>query len=241
MTRSAIVTGGSSGIGLAIARMLRDEGYDLTLVSRTAEKIERVAAELGATPIAADVGDPDACARVVAAHRDRIGQLDILVNSAGKGVPGTVETMPIKHFDMQFAVNLRGMFCMTQAAIPLLRPTRGWIVNMSSITGTMPSPGLAVYAAAKAGIISLTKSLNEELDTDGIRAIAICPAFVDTPMAEWSGVAKSEMIQPEDMAEIVRLCLRLSAHARISQVVVENMGGNTDILSRGDVLRLEGA
>ena len=239
MSRSAIVTGGSSGIGFAIARMLRDEGYDLTLVSRTAEKIERAAAELGATPIAADVSDPDACARVVAEHHERAGRLDMLVNSAGKGIAGSVETMPVKHFDMQLGVNLRGMFVLTQAAIPLLRETRGWIVNMSSITGTIPSPGLAAYAAAKAGIISLTRSLNAELDADGVRAIAICPAFVDTPMAEWSGVAKSEMIQPEDMAEIVRLCLRLSAHARISQIVVENMSGNTDILSRGDVLRLE--
>jgi NAD(P)-dependent dehydrogenase (short-subunit alcohol dehydrogenase family) len=241
VTRSAIVTGGSSGIGLAIARMLRDEGFDLTLVSRTAEKIERAAAELGATPIAADVGDPDACARVVAAHRERVEGLDLLVNSAGKGIAGSVETMPVKHFDMQLGVNLRGMFFLTQAAIPLLRATRGWIVNMSSITGTMPSPGLAAYAAAKAGIISLTRSLNAELDADGIRAIAICPAFVDTPMAEWSGVAKAEMIQPEDMAEIVRLCLRLSPHARISQIVVENMGGNTEILSRGDVMRFDPA
>lgn len=233
-----MVTGASSGIGLAIARMLSDEGYDLTLVSRTAEKIEQAAAELAATPIAADVGDPDACARVVAEHRARVGRLDILVNSAGKGIAGSVETMPVKHFDMQLSVNLRGMFFLTQAAIPLLRETRGWIVNMSSITGTIPSPGLAAYAAAKAGIISLTQSLNAELDDDGVRAIAICPAFVDTPMAEWSGVAKSEMIQPADITEIVRMCLRLSDHARIPQIVVENMGGNTEILSRGDVLRL---
>jgi NAD(P)-dependent dehydrogenase (short-subunit alcohol dehydrogenase family) len=238
VTRSAIVTGGSSGIGLAIARMLREEGFDLTLVSRTASKIEQAASELGATPIAADVGDPEACARVVAEHRERVGSLDVLVNSAGKGVPGTVETMPVKYFDMQLAVNLRGMFMLTQAAIPLLRERRGWIVNMSSITGTMASPGLAAYAASKAGIISLTRSLNEELDADGVRAIAICPAFVDTAMAEWSGVEGSKMIQPEDMAEIVRLCLRLSPHARIAEIVVENTGGNTSILSRGDVLNL---
>ncbi len=141
MTRSAIVTGGSSGIGLAIARMLREEGFELTLVSRTASKIERAAAELDASPIAADVGDPEACARVVAEHRDRVGSLDMLVNSAGKGVPGTVETMPAKYFDMQLAVNLRGTFLLTQAAIPLLRESRGWIVNMSSISGTIPSPG----------------------------------------------------------------------------------------------------
>lgn len=238
MTRSAIVTGGSSGIGLAIARMLREEGYDLTLVSRTAEKIEAAAAELDATPIAADVGDPEACACVLAEHRDRVGRLDLLVNSAGKGIPGTVEQMPVRHFDVQVGVNLRGMFVLTKAAIPLLRESRGWIVNISSITAAMASPGLAVYAATKAAINSLTRSLNEELDGDGVRAIAICPGFVDTPMAEWSGIEHSEMIQASDLAEIVRMCLRLSPHARIPEVVLENMGGRTGILARGDVLSL---
>jgi NAD(P)-dependent dehydrogenase (short-subunit alcohol dehydrogenase family) len=237
--RAAIVTGGSSGIGLAIGRMLRDEGYAVTLVSRTAEKLERAAAELGVSFAAVDVSDLDACARLIADHRERVGRLDVLVNSAGMGIAGTVEKMPVKHFDLQVGVNLRGLFALTQAAIPLLRETRGWIVSVASITGTMPAPGLAVYAATKAGIISLTGSLNEELEGDGIRAIAICPGFVDTAMAEWSGMAAAQMIQPEDCAEIVRMCLRLSPHARVPQVVVENMGReNTEILARGGVLKL---
>jgi NAD(P)-dependent dehydrogenase (short-subunit alcohol dehydrogenase family) len=240
MTRSAIVTGGSSGIGLAIARMLRDEGYELTLVSRTPEKIEAAAAELSATPVAADVGDPEACARVLAEHRDRVGRLDMLVNSAGKGIPGPVADMAVRHFDLQVGINLRGMFVLTQAAIPLLRASRGWIVNISSITAGIPSPGLAVYAATKAGINSLTRSLNEELDADGVRAIAICPGFVDTPMAEWSGIEQSEMIQAQDLAEIVRMCLRLSPHARVPELVIENTGGRTGILARGDVLSIGG-
>jgi NAD(P)-dependent dehydrogenase (short-subunit alcohol dehydrogenase family) len=239
MTRAAIVTGGSSGIGFAIGRMLRDEGFAVTLVSRTAEKVERAAAELGVAAAAVDISDPDACARLIADHGQRSGRLDVLVNSAGMGIAGAVERMPVKHFDLQVGVNLRGLFAITQAAIPLLRETRGWIVSIASITGTIPSPGLAVYAATKAGIISLTRSLNEELDADGIRAIAICPRFVDTAMAEWSGMAVAEMIQPEDCAEVVRMCLRLSPHARVPQVVVENMGReNTAILARGDVLKL---
>ena len=73
-------------------------------------------------------------------------------------------------------------------------------------------------------MIALTRSLNAELDADGVRAIAICPGFVDTPMAQWSGLRGDEMIQPEDCAEIVRMCLRLSPHARIPQVVVERVG-----------------
>jgi 3-oxoacyl-[acyl-carrier protein] reductase len=230
MDRAALITGGSSGIGLAIARMLRDEGYALTLVSRRPEKIEAAAAELGAHAIAADVGDPEACARAVEEHRSTFGRLDVLVNSAGVGIAGTVEQLPVKHFELQVGVNLRGLFYCTQAAIPLLRESQGLIVNLASIAGTLPTPGLSTYGATKAAVISLTKSLNEELDGDGIRAIAICPGFVDTPMAEWSGLPGEEMIQPEDCAEVVRMCLRLSPHARIPQVVIERMGSrNGDV------------
>ena len=224
MERAALVTGGSSGIGLAIARMLRDEGFGLTLVSRRVEKVEAAAAELGAEAVAADVGDADECARAVATHEERFGRLDMLVNSAGIGIGGTVEDLPARHFDLQVGVNLRGLFLVTQAAIPLLRSSHGWIVNLASIAGTLPTPGLATYGATKAAVISLTRSLNEELDGDGVRAIAICPGFVDTPMAEWSGIEPAEMIRPEDCAEIVRMCLRLSPHARVPQAVIERVG-----------------
>ena len=227
MERAALVTGGSSGIGLAIARMLRDEGYALTLVSRRAEKVQAAADELGAAAVAADVGDAGDCARLVAEHRERFGRLDVLVNSAGIGIAGTVDQLPAKHFDLQIGVNLRGLFLVTQAALPLLRESRGLIVNLASIAGTLPTPGLATYGATKAAVISLTKSLNEELDADGVRAIAICPGFVDTPMAEWSGIRGDEMIRPEDCAEVVRMCLRLSPHARIPQVVIERMGSRS--------------
>src|SRR5438270_9179693 len=209
MNRAALVTGGSSGIGLAIARMLQDEGYALTLVSRRPEKVEAAAEELGATAIAADVGDADACERLVAEHRERFGRLDVLVNSAGIGIGGRVEDLPAKHLDLQLGVNLRGLFLVTQAAIPLLRESRGWIVNLASIAGTLPTPCLATDGATKAAVISLTRSLNGELDADGVRAIAICPGFVDTPMAQWCGIEPDEMIRPEDCAEVVRMCLRL--------------------------------
>jgi Short-chain alcohol dehydrogenase of unknown specificity len=228
--RAAIVTGGSSGIGLAIARMLRDEGYDLTLASRRPEKVEAAAKELGAVAVAADVADEAACERLVAGHRERFGRLDMLVNSAGIGIAGTVESLSAKHLDLTIGVNLRGLFLVTQKAIPMLRESRGWIVNLASIAGTLPTPGLSSYGATKAAVISLTRSLNEELDADGVRAVAICPGFVDTPMAEWSGIPGDEMIQPEDCAEIVRMCLRLSPHARVPQVVIERTGS-----SNGDV------
>jgi len=203
--------------------MLRDEGYELTLVSRRPERVEAAAAELGAAAVAANVAEAEECERVVAEHRDRFGRLDVLVNSAGVGIGGRVEDLPAKHLDLQLEVNLRGLFLVTQAAIPLLRESRGWVVNLASIAGTVPTPGLATYGATKAAVIALTRSLNEELDADGVRAIALCPGFVDTPMAQWSGIEPSEMIQPADCAEVVRMCLRLSPTARIPQVVIERM------------------
>ncbi len=226
---SALVTGGSSGIGLAIARMLRDEGFELTLASRTAAKIEAAAAELQAFAVTADVSKEEDCIRVVAEHRERFGGLDLLVNSAGIGIAGTVESLQGKHIDLQLNINLRGLLLVSREAIPLLRQTRGWIVNLASIAGTTPTPGLTVYGATKAAVIALTRSQNAELDGDGVRAIAICPGFVDTAMAEWSGIDPVEMIQPEDCAEIVRMCLRLSPRARIPQVVVERVGSSEGV------------
>ena len=223
---SALITGGSSGIGLAIARMLRDEGFELTLASRTKEKIEAAAAELGAAAIAADMGKEEDCVRVVAQHVERYGGLDLLVNSAGIGIAGTVESIQAKHVDLQLGINLRGLLLTSREAIPHLKKTKGWIVNLASIAGTTPTPGLTVYGATKAAVIALTRSQNAELDADGVRAIAICPGFVDTPMAQWSGIPGDEMIQPDDCAEVVRMCLRLSPRARIPQVVIERVGAH---------------
>jgi NAD(P)-dependent dehydrogenase (short-subunit alcohol dehydrogenase family) len=224
--RSAIVTGGSSGIGLAIARMLREEGFELTLASRTQAKVEAAAAELGAHPDTANVANEEDAVRIVQEHKERFGGLDMLVNSAGIGIAGTAESLQAKHIDLQLGVNVRGLLLVTREAIPLLKASRGWIVNLASIAGTTPTSVLTVYGASKAAVIALTRSVNAELDADGVRAIAICPGYVDTPMADWSGLAGAEMIQPEDCAEIVRMCLRLSPHARIPQVVVERVGAS---------------
>jgi NAD(P)-dependent dehydrogenase (short-subunit alcohol dehydrogenase family) len=224
---SALVTGGSSGIGLAIARMLREEGFELTLASRTPEKVEAAAAELGAQAVAANVAREEDCVQVVAAHVERFGGLDLLVNSAGIGIAGTVETLQTKHLDLLLAINVRGLLLVSREAIPHLKQTRGWIVNVASIAGTTPTPGLTVYGATKAAVIALTRSQNAELDTDGVRAVALCPGFVDTAMAEWTGLEADEMIQPEDCAEVVRMCLRLSPRARIPQVVIERLGSGS--------------
>jgi NAD(P)-dependent dehydrogenase (short-subunit alcohol dehydrogenase family) len=225
MAKAALVTGGSSGIGLAIARMLRDEDYGVTLAARNPERLASAATELGAESVAGNVADEDDCERIVAEHRARFERLDVLVNSAGVGVAGRIEELETKHWDLQLNVNLRSAFLVTRFALPLLKDSRGIVVNLSSIAGTMPAPGLAAYGAAKAGLISLTHSLNAEHGGDGVRATAICPGFVDTPMAAWTGMPSEEMIQPEDCAEVVRALLRLSPRARIPQVVIERLAG----------------
>jgi NAD(P)-dependent dehydrogenase (short-subunit alcohol dehydrogenase family) len=221
---SALVTGGSSGIGLAIARMLHEEGYDLTLAARKVERLEQAAGSLGAAAVAVDVRHEEECARLVAAHLDAHGGLDVLVNSAGVGIAGRIGDTATKQFDLQQSVNLRGAFLVTREALPALRASRGYVVNLASIAGTIATPGLATYGAAKAALISLTRSLvREEADT-GVRATALCPGFVDTPMTTWTGLEGADMIQPADCAEIVRSLLHLSPAARVPVVVVERAG-----------------
>ena len=224
MARAALVTGGSSGIGLAIARMLREEGFDLTLVARKRERLDAAAAELGAHGVSANVADADDCERLVREHAERWERLDVLVNSAGIGIGGDLERMSVKHIDLQLAVNLRGLVLVTRAALPLLRKTRGLVVNLASIAGTMPTPALPIYGATKAAVLQLTRSLAAGYAEDGVRATALAPGFVDTPMASWTGMSSDEMIRPEDCAETVRMLLRLSPPVRIPEIVIGRAG-----------------
>jgi NAD(P)-dependent dehydrogenase (short-subunit alcohol dehydrogenase family) len=221
---SALVTGGSSGIGLAIARMLAEEGYALTLAGRKLDRLEAAREGLEAAIVQADVSSEDDCVRLVAEHLEFHGGLDVLVNSAGLGIAGTVGDTTTKAWDLQQAVNLRGAFLVTQAALPELRRTKGLVVNLASIAGTIPTPGLAAYGATKAALIALTRTLAREEAENGVRATALCPAFVDTPMAAWTGLPAEEMITPEDCAEIVRALIRLSPAARVPVVVLERAG-----------------
>ena len=223
MDRAALVTGGSSGIGLAIGRALSEEGFALTLAARTPERLAAAADELDALAVTANVAVEDDCRRLVGEHGARHGRLDVLVNSAGVGITGTVDQVSAKQLDLQLDVNLRGLMLVTAAALPLLREARGLIVNLASIAGTTGTPSLPVYGATKAAVIQFTHTLNRAEQNAGVRATAISPGFVDTPMTDWSPVPKDRMIRPEDCAEIVRLLLRLSPYARIPHVVVERM------------------
>ncbi len=219
--RTALVTGGSSGIGLAIARALGEDGYAVTLSARRPDKLEEAVGQLAADGIEAhgvpaNMIEEDDVRALAAAHRDRAGRLDVLVNNAGLGIGGAIADHETKRLDMQLGVNLRGVYLMTRECVPMLTDAgaehgKALIVNMSSIAGKYGQGWLAAYSATKAGVIGLTQATHKELAGEGVQATALCPGFVDTAMTDWvEGVPKEQMIQPEDIAEAVRFLLRTS-------------------------------
>jgi NAD(P)-dependent dehydrogenase (short-subunit alcohol dehydrogenase family) len=234
--KAAIVTGGSSGIGFAIARLLLEEGYGVTLAARRPEKLEAAAQELAGegreiAPVAGNMASEDAVAAVVAEHRERFGRLDVLVNNAGVGVGAPVADIETKRLDMQLAVNLRSVILFYRECAALLRAAgaehrNALVVNMSSISGKSGEPWLSVYSATKAAVVGFTQAMNKELGGDGIKSCALCPAFVDTPMSDFvkQSVAAEDMIRPEDVAEAVRMLLRLSPACVIPEIMFEPPG-----------------
>ena len=221
---SALITGGSSGIGLALARALRADGYDLTLVARRPEPLEEAASELGAYALPANLGDPDECVRAVAAHAERHGGMDVLVNCAGIGIGGSFADQDTKRIALQVDVNLTATLVVTRESLPLLRKSRGRVITLASIAGTIPTPGLAVYGATKAALIAWTSSLNREEEEHGVRATAISPGFVATRMTEWTGLSDDEQISTDDVVTLVRAVLALGPKARVPNIVVERLG-----------------
>jgi len=228
--RAALVTGGSSGIGLAIARMLGKEGYGLTVSARRAEKLEEAVKTLtdegiDAHAVAANMADEEGIKQVVDAHRDRFGRLDVLINNAGVGIGGPISDHETKRLDMQLNVNLRAVYLTLRECIPMLREAgqehkKALVVNTASIAGKVGAPGLAAYAATKGGVVALSQSAHGELGGDGIQVTAFCPGFVATPMTDWveGQVPKDEMIQPEDLAHAVRFLLDTSPACIVPEI-----------------------
>jgi NAD(P)-dependent dehydrogenase (short-subunit alcohol dehydrogenase family) len=234
--RAAIVTGGSSGIGLAIARMLVEEGYGVTVAARRPDKLAEAAKELAAgggevLQVAGNMAAEELVAQVVSEHRERFGRLDVLVNNAGVGVGAAVADIETKRLDLQLAVNLRSVILFYREAAGLLRAAgaehrNALVVNTSSISGKSGEPWLSVYSATKAAVVGFTESMNKELGQDGIKSTALCPAFVDTPMTDFikQSVAAEKMIQVTDVAEAVRMLLRLSPGCVIPEIIFQGPG-----------------
>jgi NAD(P)-dependent dehydrogenase (short-subunit alcohol dehydrogenase family) len=230
VTRTALVTGGSSGIGLAIARVLAEEGFALTLSARRPDKLESAADELrgaGAQvlAVAGNVAQEEDVIGVVARHRDAYGRLDVLVNNAGLGVSGPIDQVATKHVDMQLAVNLRSMILFYREAMPMLRAAGldggALVVNTSSITGKIGTAGLSVYSATKHGMVGFTEAMNQELRDARIKSCVLCPAYVDTALSDYvkDSVGAENMIRVEDIGESVRFLLRLSPHCIVPELI----------------------
>jgi NAD(P)-dependent dehydrogenase (short-subunit alcohol dehydrogenase family) len=234
--RAAIVTGGSSGIGLAIAKMLGDEGYGLTIAARRPEKLETAAKELEAAGyevqhVAGDMGSEEVVQQVVGAHRDRFGRLDVLVNNAGVGFGAPVAEIATKRLDLQLGINLRSIILFYRECAEMLRAAgaehrNALVVNTASIAGKSGQPWLSVYSATKHGVVGFTQAMNKELIADGIKSCALCPGFVDTPMTDYAkgSVDADAMIKPEDIAAAVRMLLHLSPVCLIPELMFQRPG-----------------
>jgi len=234
--RAAIVTGASSGIGLAIARTLGEEGHGLTLAARRPEKlsaaVETLRGEgLDVLEVAADMQEEADVQRVVAEHRERFGRLDVLVNNAGVGIGAPVAEAATRKIDMQIGVNLRAIVLFYRECADLLRAAgaehrNALVVNTASIAGKSPQAWLAVYSATKAGVIGYSQAMNRELNGDGVKSVALCPGFVDTPMTEFvkGQVPAEEMIPTQDIAEAVRYLLKVSPACVVPEIVFQRPG-----------------
>ena len=229
--RAALITGGSSGIGLAIARALGQEGYGLTLSARRPDKLEEAAQGLrdeglDAHAVPANMLDEDAIKQVVEGHRERFGRMDVLINNAGLGIAAPIADAETKKLDMQFGVNLRAVYLTLRECIPLLKEAgaehrKALVVNTASIAGKSGQAGLSAYSATKFAVIGLSQAAHKELSNDGIQVTAFCPGFVATPMTDWvkDQISEEEMIQPEDIAEAVRFLLRTSPNCIVPEVM----------------------
>ena len=228
--RAALITGGSSGIGLAIARALGKDGYAITLSARRADKLEAGAAQLRGEgveveAVPANMANEDDIKALAAAHHDSAGRLDVLVNNAGVGIGAAIAETATKNLDLQLAVNLRAVYLMTRECIPLLKRAgaehgKALVANTASIAGKSGQGWLAAYSATKFGVVGLTQALHQEHAGDGIQATALCPGFVDTAMTGWlEGVPREELIQPEDVAEAVRYLLRTSPACIVPEIM----------------------
>jgi len=234
--RAALVTGASSGIGLAIAEVLGETGHSLTVAARRPEKLAGAVEQLRAKgyeveEVAANLTSEENVQRVVAAHRERFGRLDVLVNSAGVGIGAAVADMQTKRVDMQLDLNLRAIVLFYRECADLLRAAgaehrNALVVNLSSISGKSGQAWLSVYSATKAAVVGWTQAMNKELNGDGIKSVALCPGFVDTPMTEFvrEHVKQEDMIRTADIAASVRFLLELSPACLVPEIVFQRPG-----------------
>ena len=223
----AVVTGGSRGIGLAVAEALAAEGCAVALAGRDARTLQAASRQVERHGVAVlarrcDVRDPKSVAALFAAVRRRFRRLDVLFNNAGIAHPlRPVEKLPITKWREVLDTNLTGMFLCAQAAIPLMR-RGGAIVNNLSVSAKQVFPGNAAYDASKHGALGLTRTLREELRGRGIRVIALLPGATATDIWEqfWPAAPRGRMISPGNVAAMVVEAVALPPGATVEELVI---------------------
>lgn len=228
----ALVTGGSLGIGLAIAHALADEGCNLIICGRDQERLERAQKELTAKgqeiiALPCDVRDPAHVQRIFGEIKKKFTTLDILVNSAGIAHPfRSTSEFPFAEWNDVIATNLTGTFLVTQAALPMMQRGAA-IANILSMSAKRVFPNLGAYAASKFGALGFTNTLREELREQGIRVIAVLPGATDTPIwnALWPEAPREKMIRPATVAEALVSALKLPPESTVEELAIMPTGG----------------
>lgn len=236
--KAALITGGSRGIGAAVAERFAAAGWDLTISARGADALEATAQRLRShggrvEAVAADMTDEAAIGALVAAHTAAFGRCDALVLNAGMGAKGAVADFPVRRFDKLYQVNVRAPFLLMQSMLPTLRATAGddgaaKVIAVASITGVYPEPELTAYGATKAALASMCETFNLEESGRGVSATSICPGYVDTDMSEWTkdAIPAAEMISGADVAAIAYAVTELGRYAVLPQAVLTRPGTN---------------
>ena len=230
-----LVTGASSGIGAATAKAAARGGLRVALVARRKDRLAALVEELGADralALEADVAQPEAAPRVVAATLERFGQLDVLVNNAGVMMLGPVDGAPLADWKAMFEVNVLGLMYMTHAALPVLKQQQGGhVVNISSVSGRVVSARSAVYSATKFAVGAFSEGLRQELVPHGVRVTTIEPGVVATELADHitdAAIQKSVKdwaasmipLSPEDVAHAILYAIAQPEHVAINQVLL---------------------
>ena len=242
---AVIVTGGGTGIGAAVTRLLCAGGSQVAIFGRRAEPLRAVASQTGAVDVVCDVSDADQVASCVAAVAERFGRLDGLVLNAGVMLPGGVAELSAEDFQALVAINLTGAFLVAKAALPHLLRQRGAVVAVASVAALRASNQMGGYAVTKAGLAMLTQSLAVEHANQGLRANVVCPGWTITEMGdeEMAAFGSSRGVSVGEAYELVTALVPQRRAARAQEVAAVVCWLLSDAASyvNGAVIPVDGA